>query len=99
MELTALPRGSLVGLNHASRIYPTCALENPNSGKPEFGGWNSLPASVDKSGRLHIGFEFARYGALWLHRNLWGDLKSLTNFGEDVFLHRVIGYAPLNLNQ
>src|SRR5262249_32838417 len=27
------------GLDHASRIYPTCALKFPNSGKPEF-GWS-----------------------------------------------------------
>src|SRR5262245_13214083 len=36
------------GLDHTSRIYPTCALKFPNSGKPEFGwsiifGKNFLP--------------------------------------------------------
>src|SRR5262245_40059242 len=27
------------GLDHASRIYPTCALKCPKSGKPDF-GWS-----------------------------------------------------------
>src|SRR5262245_53078008 len=29
------------GIDHTSRIYPTCALKFPNSGKPEF-GWSII---------------------------------------------------------
>jgi hypothetical protein len=32
-----LPTGVTRGLDHASRIYPTCAFEVPKSGKPDFG--------------------------------------------------------------
>jgi len=40
MERSDLKLASVTrGLDHASRIYPTCALTLPKSGKPDF-GWS-----------------------------------------------------------
>ena len=45
MERSDLKLASVTrGLDHASRIYPTCALTLPKSGKPDF-GWSIFFAS------------------------------------------------------